>query len=67
MPVIQQKLLRLPAVLERLGVGRSTFLRMVARGEFSPAVKVTGRCRAWPESAINSWIEARCDSVSPKK
>jgi prophage regulatory protein len=53
------KHLRLPAVQEATGLGRSTIYALIARGEFPRAVKLTGKAVAWPESRIAEWLQSR--------
>lgn len=62
-----ERLLRLPEVLQRVGIGRSTLYRLIADKKFDAPVAVTERCRAWPESRVNDWISARCDSVEQRE
>lgn len=58
-----ERFLRLPEVIHRIGVGRSTLFRLIDAGEFDPGVLVTPRCRAWPESAVNNFIQARIQAA----
>jgi prophage regulatory protein len=53
------RLLRLPAVLDRTGLGRDTVYRLIRRGTFPAPYKISDRASAWKESEISSWIEAR--------
>ena len=53
------RLLRLPAVLDRVGVSRASLYRMIAAGEFPAPVQLSPRSVAWPESDVSEWIEAR--------
>ncbi|WP_319542199.1 AlpA family phage regulatory protein [uncultured Pseudodesulfovibrio sp.] len=50
-------LLRLPAVLERFPVSKSTWWAGVKYGVFPAGVKLGARCTAWRESEINELIE----------
>lgn len=54
-----KRLLRLPNVLERTGLSRST---LYADPSFPKAVKVGQRAVAWPEDEIDAWIEARIEA-----
>lgn len=51
-----RRLLRLPDVLSRTGLSRST---LYADPTFPKSVKVGQRAVAWAESEIDAWIEAR--------
>ena len=53
------RLLRLPQVIERTGLGRSSIYERVAAGTFPAAVPLTATARAWPESEVQQWISAR--------
>lgn len=59
-----ERFLRLPEVLHRIGVGRSTLLRLIEAGEFDPGILITERCRAWPESAVDAFIRARIEAAA---
>ena len=54
-----EKLLRLPQVLNTVGISKSTLYQLVARGDFPKPIKIGQRTSAWPESAIRQWIEQR--------
>lgn len=53
------KLIRLPRVLERVAVSRSTLLRWVAAGRFPAPVRIGARAVAWSERAVSDWIASR--------
>jgi predicted DNA-binding transcriptional regulator AlpA len=53
------RLLRREEVLRRIGVKRTTLQKMLDQGELPPPIVVTGNVRAWPESTITAFIEAR--------
>ena len=53
------KLMRLPEVLQLVGVGRSTLLAMVAKGQFPPPVRIGVRARAWRARDVYAWLESR--------
>ena len=52
-------LLRIPEVIQRTGLSRSTIYRMVDRGEFPRPVPLTSRTVAWSSSEIDRWIQER--------
>lgn len=43
----------------RTGLSRATLYRMMASGNFPPAVSLGGRSVGWRNSAINAWIAQR--------
>ena len=51
--------LRLPIVLHRTGLGRSTIYRMIANKQFPEQVRIGVRAVAWRQVDIDEWIEAR--------
>lgn len=56
---MHQQVLRMPSVLERVGLGRSTLYAMIARNEFPTPVRLGIRCSGWIASEVDAWIEAR--------
>ena len=52
-------LLRLPDVIARVGLSRSTIYRATANGGFPRPLKLTAQTVAWRESEINAWIDSR--------
>jgi prophage regulatory protein len=53
------RLLRLPAVCELTGLGRSRVYKLIQEKSFPAPVQLGVRSVAWPESEIMDWIEAR--------
>ena len=53
------KILRVPEVLARLGIGRSTLYEWQSRGAFPPSIPLGERSIGWLESEVDEWIEAR--------
>lgn len=54
-----ERLIRIGAVAARIGLSRATIYRMVEAGKFPAPVRITSRCIAWPESAVNDWVSVR--------
>ena len=52
-----ERLLRLPQVLERVGVSKSTWWKGIRDGIFPRQVKITIRTSAWRESEIDAICE----------
>jgi len=52
-----ERLLRLPAVLDRVGYKRSRFLDLVRQGVFPRPVKLGARAVAWPESVVDDLVD----------
>jgi prophage regulatory protein len=51
------RILRLPAVLDRTGLSRSTLYRKVDQGTFPRQIKLAQRCVGWRETAIDAWLK----------
>lgn len=56
MPEAQDRILRLPTVLDRTGLSRSTLYRKIERGAFPRQVKISDRCAGWYESDVAAWL-----------
>lgn len=52
-------LLRLPAVLEATGLGRSTVYRVIAEHAFPAPVKIAKRAVAWRDDDVRRWTSGR--------
>lgn len=53
------RILRMPAVRERVGLSAATIYRLIVRDEFPAQVPLGGKSVGWRESAINAWIASR--------
>lgn len=53
------RLIRLPEVQHRVGLGRSTIYRWMAEGRFPKPVQLGGYTVAWAEDDIEGWIALR--------
>src|SRR3546814_3956593 len=51
-----EKIIRLPTVLARTGLSRSTLYRKIAEGTFPAQVRISVHGAGWHESAVNRWI-----------
>lgn len=52
-------ILRLPAVVERTGLSRSTIYLMMSRAAFPKTVSLGERAVGWIESEVDQWLEER--------
>jgi len=50
------RILRLPTVLSRTGLSRSTLYRKIAEGTFPRQIQISIHGAGWYESEINTWI-----------
>ena len=55
-------LLRLPQVLARVGISRSTLYQRMADGLFPVPVSLGERAVAWKSSEIDKWISKRAEA-----
>jgi prophage regulatory protein len=53
------RLERLPAVIARTGLGRTTIQRLIAAGTFPQPVRLNGRSIAFVASEVDAWIAAQ--------
>lgn len=53
-----ERLLRLPQVIEAVGLKRASIYLRIKDGTFPPPIQLTTRAVAWKQSAIQSWIRA---------
>ena len=61
-PASPGNLLRLPAMLARTGLGKSTAYALVASGVLSPPIRLSARAVAWRSEDVDAFIASR----SPK-
>lgn len=54
-----RRLIRLPEVLVRTGIGRTSWLVAVRAGSAPAPVRIGARAVAWDEAAIEQWIASR--------
>lgn len=60
-------LLRLPDVMAKTGLGRSSIYAGIDAGTFPKPVSIGARAIAWPSDRINKWIEERIAQSDAKK
>lgn len=54
-----ERLLRLPDVTSKVGLGKSSIYEKVRQGTFPAPVKLSRRAVCWPASAVDAWIADR--------
>jgi prophage regulatory protein len=59
-----ERILRLPAVIERIGKTRSPLYADIQAGLFVKPIKLGARAAGWPESEVAQVIEARIAGAS---
>ena len=58
----QRKILRLPNVLDRTGLSRSTVYQRVTEGRFPGPVSPGARAGGWIETEVEEWIACQIDA-----
>jgi prophage regulatory protein len=53
---MQNRIVRLPVVLDRTGLSRSTLYRKIAEGTFPSQVRISVHGTGWSEAEIDRWI-----------
>lgn len=56
---VPAQFLRLPAVIDRTGLSRSSIYRHEAEGAFPRRVKIGANASAWLASEVDRWIAER--------
>ena len=56
---ITNRILRLPEVKQRTGLGRSSIYAGMKDGSFPEHIRLGVRSVGWPENVINEWIADR--------
>ncbi len=57
------RILRLPEVMARTGLSRSTIYRWRVAGRFPPAVVMGGRTLGWFESDVEEWLHGQTEEL----
>ena len=57
LPAKPTRLIRLPEVMMRVGLGRSTIYRKMEEGRFPRSRSISLKCAVWIEAEIDDWIE----------
>ena len=53
------RVLRLPDVLARVSLSKSTLWRLINDGEFPEPIKLGPRATGWIEEEVHEWIASR--------
>lgn len=60
---VPKQFLRLPAVLERVGLKRATIYKRIKAGTFPAPLQLGPRAVAWDEAAIAEWQNSLAKGV----
>ncbi len=55
-------ILRLPAVIARTGLSRSTIYLRISNDDFPAPISLGGRAVGWVESDIDDWLAEKIES-----
>ena len=53
------KILRLPAVLNHVGLGKTSLYAAIRRGDFPRPIRLSERAVGWRRIEIDEWISSR--------
>lgn len=57
--MLNEKILRLPDVKQKTGLGRSSIYLKESEGNFPKRISLGERCVGWLESEVDAWIDGR--------
>lgn len=61
------RFLRLPELVSRTGLSKSTIYKMIREGAFPDSVPIYGQSVAWLSSEVSEWAAARINARSEQK
>lgn len=53
------KFLRLPSVIDKVGLSRSQIYKLIQRGDFPEPVKIGPKISVWIEEKLEMWMDAQ--------
>ena len=53
------KFLRLPSVIEKVGLSRSQIYKLIQQGDFPEPVKIGPKISVWIEEKLEVWMDAQ--------
>jgi prophage regulatory protein len=53
------RIIRLPEVVDRIGMSRGSVYRLMTLGRFPKSVKLSERAVGWRESDLDAWLDSR--------
>jgi len=54
---VNDRIIRLPTVVDRTGLSRATIYRKIQKGTFPKQIQISLRCSGWRESEITEWMQ----------
>ena len=59
------RLLRLPEVMSRVGLKRSSIYQRMSEGRFPRSRSLGPKCAVWVEAEIEAWVSGVADGLNP--
>lgn len=59
------RLIRLPEVISRVGLKRSSIYQRMSEGRFPKSRSLGPKCAVWVEAEIEAWVSDVVDGLSP--
>ncbi|WP_415405889.1 helix-turn-helix transcriptional regulator [Sulfurovum sp. CS9] len=56
---MEQRLIRLPRVIDKVALQKSQIWRMAKEGTFPQPIKISHKVTAWIESEVDQWVADR--------
>jgi len=63
---MQQRILRLPEVISRTGLSRSSIYLKISKNEFPSQINLGERMMGFLEKDVNTWIDERVKASRPQ-
>ena len=57
-----QLFIRLPAVLQKVGMSKSFVYDLISQDKFPKPVKVSSRISCWVAAEVDQWVQERIDA-----
>lgn len=54
-----RKFLRLPSVIDKVGLSRSQIYKLIQQGDFPEPVKIGPKISVWIEEKLEVWMDAQ--------
>jgi len=64
---MQNEILRLPALKQKIGLSRSSIYSFIAQGTFPKPIPLGPRAVGWLSEQIDAWIRARAEGTKPQE
>ncbi len=64
--ILSPRIIRLPELINRTGLGRSTIYQLINDGKLN-RIKLGARSMGFLETEVNDWISSKCSAATPTK